>query len=443
MRTNAISSHHKDHSRVSNLAGRKTVVVGAGDSGRAAAELLRVLGAEVRLTERDASRVDAELTRFARERGIDLIVGEHASSHFVEADLVVPSPGVPAAAIRPLLSPEGDTELIGELELAWRCVTEPVLAVTGTSGKTTTVTAAARMLEQAGLKVFLGGNIGTPLSRYILDRERQGKADVLVLEVSSFQLQTCTSFKPRVAVILNISPNHLDYHQDMEEYREAKLNLLAFQDEDDLALLPVELAFSLKGRNVTRAQKQYIESWPRFPESPLLGAHNHANLEAAYQACRFFGVTEDEAREAMKRFTGLPHRLEPVGEVGGVLFVNDSKATTVTALCAALLSFHQPVRLLAGGKYKGGDLAKLLPLIQEQVVAVGLFGGSREVFEAAWEGAAPLFWEPTLEKAAKRLFAEARPGDVILLSPATSSFDQYENYKARGDDFRRIAGELA
>jgi UDP-N-acetylmuramoylalanine--D-glutamate ligase len=442
MDTNTMSSQ-KEHSCVLTLVGRKAVVVGAGDSGRAAAELLRFLGAEVRLTESNASRVDAELKLFARDKGIELVVGEHAPSQFVEADLVVPSPGVPVSKIRPLLNPEVDTEIIGELELAWRCVTEPVLAVTGTSGKTTTVTAAARMLEQAGKKVFLGGNIGTPLSRYVLDRVQTGRADVLVLEASSFQLQTCTTFKPKVAVILNITPNHLDYHEDMEEYREAKLNLLAFQDADDLALLPVELAFSLRGRNVTRAQKQYIESWPRFSESPLLGSHNHANLEAAYQACRFFGVTEEQAREAMKEFTGLPHRLEPVGEARGVLFVNDSKATTVSALCAALLSFTQPVRLLAGGKYKGGDLAKLLPVIQEQVVSVGLFGGSREVFETAWEGAAPLFWEPTLEQAVKRLFAEAQPGDVILLSPATSSFDQYENYKVRGDDFRRIAGALA
>ena len=198
----------------------------------------------------------------------------------------------------------------------------------------------------------------------------------------------------------------------------------------------------LSTRAFTRARTVYFQARGRFAAPALPGAHNQANMEAALALCAHFGVTERTAREAMAVFTPAGHRLERVGEKGGVLFIDDSKATTVEALRAAIQSCDRPVRLLAGGVFKGGDLEGLVPLLRERVRSVGLFGASREIFEAAWAGSVALFWEPKLEGAVRRLYGQAGPGETILLSPATASFDLYSGYKARGDDFQRIFREL-
>ena len=295
------------------------------------------------------------------------------------------------------------------------------------------------MLQAQGYTVFLGGNIGTPLSEYVLSGR---KADVLVLEISSFQLQACSTFCPRAGVLLNITPNHLDYHKDMAEYTEAKFRLFRCQDEGDLAVLGADLQELARGFNL-RARQVWVRESERFPQSGLLGAHNKFNEEAAWQACRFFGVSEANAARAVASFKPLPHRLELVRERGGVLYVNDSKCTTVSSLKVALQAFDRPLRLLCGGKFKGGDLAALGGLVRERVREVALFGASREHFEKAWRDLAPLRWHPTLEEAVRALAASAKEGDVVLLAPATSSFDLYDNYMARGDDFKRIVSELA
>ena len=345
--------------------------------------------------------------------------------------------------LRPLLTPGEEPEIMAETELAWRQLEgEPVLAVTGTSGKTTTISMCAAMLEAQGLNVFLGGNIGTPLSEYVLARaEGRPRADVLALELSSFQIETCTTLRPRVAVLLNISANHLDYHKDMKEYIEAKMRLFRCQDASCLAVFGPGLR-GLPERMKVSARTGYFDpDSGRFPDMQLIGPHNHANAEAAWQACREFGVTQENARRAMQRFKPLPHRLERIAEKDGVLYVNDSKCTTVEALKVALASFERPVLLLAGGRFKGGDLAGLAPLLKRHVKAAGLYGASREVFENAWKDILPTSWDETLRLALARLRGMARPGDVVLLAPATSSYDQYENYRERGDDFRRAVLE--
>jgi len=421
------------------LDGRNAAVVGAGSSGRAAAMLLCALGAAVRVLERDATRLSPEFRAFAESRGVEIVFGEHKPEHFEALDLVVMSPGVPVVKIKPFLSSSNAPEVVAELELASRYIAAPVLAITGTNGKTTTATLMARMLEQSGKKVFLGGNIGTPLAEFVLN---DMDADVLVLEVSSFQLQTCNSFAPKVAVLLNFSANHLDYHADMDEYLHAKLNLFSRQKLTDLAIFPEELRELVAKYRPTAARLHFFASQGRFTPGKLVGAHNQTNMEAAYQACAEFGVTEAQAQAAVDAFAPLAHRLTPVAEKHQVLYVDDSKATTIEAMAAALASFDRPIRLLAGGIYKGGNLESVLPLLQRKVRSVGLFGGSREVFEAAWEGKVDLFWTDTLEEAVRRHAAQAAPGDVVLLAPATSSFDQYADYKARGDDFARIVGEL-
>ena len=295
------------------------------------------------------------------------------------------------------------------------------------------------MLEAQGLTVFTGGNIGTPLSEYVLERRAgtRPEADVLVLELSSFQLQTCQSLRPRVGVLLNIAENHLDYHRDMAEYIEAKMRLFRCQTPADLAVVAPSLT-GLPERFHIRSRLVYYDADAgRFPDMPLHGAHNQANAEAAWLAAREFGTDLDAARRAVAVFRPLPHRLETVAEIDGVMYVNDSKCTTLEALKVALAAFDRPVLLLAGGTYKGGDAAALGDLVRRHVKAVGLFGASRDKFEPAWKDLTPVTWDPTLREALARLRGLARPGDVVLLAPATSSYDQYANYKERGEDFRR------
>ena len=421
--------------------GETVVVIGAGRSGLAAARLLNREGARVRLLDSNAQAFSGreDLASELGQLGIVVELGPHSAAQFENAAFVVPSPGMPVARLDGLVDVE-HTEILAEMELAWRYLdNEPVLAITGTSGKTTTASLAAAMLHEQGYSVFLGGNIGTPLSEYILSGRR---ADVLVLEISSFQLQTCTTFCPRVGILLNITPNHLDYHKDMEEYTEAKFRLFRCQDEGDLAVLGESLK-DQAARHKLKARQVYVTATERFAGSSLMGLHNRINEEAAWQACRFFGVSEENAARAVARFAPLPHRLERVRELNGVLYVNDSKCTTVSSMKVALEAFDRPVRLLCGGKFKGGDLAGLADLIKVRVAEIALFGASREYFEKAWQGIVPMTWHATLEPAIKHLAAAAQAGDVVLMAPATSSFDLYANYEERGKDFKRIVGRLA
>ena len=214
------------------------------------------------------------------------------------------------------------------------------------------------------------------------------------------------------------------------------------QDEGDLAVLGEDLQ-ALADAHRLKARKVFVKATDRFPASCLMGAHNRINEEAAWQACRLFGVTEASATRAVERFQPLPHRLERVRELGGVLYVNDSKCTTVSALQVALEAFDRPVRLLCGGKFKGGDLAGLADLLRANVQEVVLFGASREHFEKAWQGIVPISWHETMEPAVRFASANARSGDVVLLAPATSSYDLYKNYEQRGEDFKQIVGKLS
>ena len=415
------------------LRGHTAVVLGAGTSGVAAARLLVRLGASVRLLERN----EAVAAAVPADQGFTVIGGEHKAEHFQGADLVVMSPGIPRAKVASLL-PAG-AQVVSELELASWFVSEPIIAVTGTNGKTTTTTLIGRILENSGRRVFTGGNIGTPLSDYVLGQER---AEILVLEVSSFQLQNSPSFHPNVGVLLNFSANHLDYHETMEEYLQAKLSMFAHMDARDLAVVPLSMKDELEGRNFTRANRVYFVASRRFECPGLPGEHNRENMEAAFLACRHFGLSEDEVRSGIEGFSSLPHRLEAVAEHRDIFFVDDSKSTTVDSMIAALKSQERPVRLLAGGVFKGGDLGAVLPHIRERVRGIYLFGRSREIFEEAWAGCGKeIHWDPTLEEALFRAASEARGGECVLLSPATASFDLFDNYKERGKAFQRAVRE--
>lgn len=419
------------------LAGKQGVVVGTGKSGLAAARLLDVLGAKVRVVDRNENVTPDVLGIL--EGKAELITGPHQKDHFEDADIIVLSPGVPVKKMADVLVGIPERKIVAELEFASWFIEAPILAITGTNGKTTTTTLISEILEHAGKRAFTGGNIGTPLCEYLLEME---PAEVIVLEVSSFQLQNCRLFKPHVGVFLNFAANHLDYHEDMEEYLDAKLNLFARMTADDTALLHESLRDTIGIRRFTEGQVEWFGPTGRFDAPNLPGEHNRSNVEAAWQAVSRFGVTEQQAAEAIRNFSPLSHRIEPVAEVDGVLYVDDSKATTLDAVIAAVKSVERPTRLLMGGVWKGGDVDGFARAVKDDVIHVGLFGGSREVFEEVLTRYFPVTWDETLEGAVRRQAGEARQGEAVLLSPATSSFDQYNSYSERGDDFKRVVGDL-
>jgi UDP-N-acetylmuramoylalanine--D-glutamate ligase len=425
------------------LKNHQAVVVGAGVSGLAACRFLLSLGARVRLVDAKTDLPQDTLLKVHPDpaaAGLSLEAGPHEPRQFKDADLIVLSPGVPVKKLAHVLVGVDPDRVVAEMEFASWFLQEPVIAITGTNGKTTTTTLVGHILRHAGLSTFVGGNIGTPLCDYLMGDEQ---ADVLVIEISSFQLQNCRSFKPRVAALLNFSANHLDYHADMEEYLSAKLQLFARQDAACTAVAPAALKDMLEARGFTRARREYFRADTDFACPGLPGEHNRENIAAAWRMVRPFGVTEAQARAAIADFNALPHRIEPVAEASHVLFVDDSKATTLDSVQAAVKSFDRPVRLLMGGVFKGGDVADILPALKEHVIAVGLFGAAREVFEPALAPYFPVSWDQTLEAAIRRQFAMAEAGDVILLSPATASFDAYSSYAERGRDFARVAQALA
>ena len=443
----------------------KVSVVGAGRSGRGVTKLLHALGFSVTLHEKDLSKAPQDFQEFLQVNAIPCIQGEHKKGDFHLCDVLIPSPGVAISSLIPLLSEENPPLIMAETEFAWLyCKEIPVLAITGTSGKTTTTSICSAMLEAQGLHVFTGGNIGTPLSEYALAHilaekdletspapmtsEAQNahkKADILVLELSSFQLQTCNILRPHIGMCLNITENHLDYHADMQEYIDAKMNLFAHQTENDFAIFGETLKDFPK-KYALKAKTLFFDSTAkRFPDTKLMGQHNQNNAEAAWQACQILGVSEENAKIAMKNFSPMINRLEYVAEINGVRYINDSKCTTVDALKVAISAFadsHKPVCLMAGGKFKGGDLASLIPLMKNSVKHIALYGANKDVFMEAFAQDFTVTWDETLQKAIERLQSIATKNDIVLLAPATSSFDQYLNYEERGTDFRNIVRAL-
>ncbi len=415
----------------------RVAVVGAARSGIAATKLLKALGAKVRVIDRSLSHIPRDFVVWSKKAGCNLVIGKHCLDQFDGIDVVIPSPGVCISNIQPFFS--GSVSVFSETELAWYQLTsEKVIAITGTSGKTTTASLCGSMFNEQGISCFVGGNIGVPLSEYVLG---DTKVEIVVLELSSFQLQTCIDFRPEVAVLLNISPNHLDYHSHIEEYISAKMQICKKQHSTDYIVIKENLDKLLTEHGI-KSKKLLYQDTGMFLTTQLVGSHNRENAEAAWTACKEFGVSVNAAKRAVEKFHPLGHRLEPVKDLHGVSYINDSKCSTVEALLAALSSFEQPILLLAGGIFKGGDLVSLRPSILKKVRAVGLFGDSREVFEDAWSDLVLMHWEKTLEEAVKFIFRIACPGDVVLLAPATSSFDQYLNYKERGNDFKRIVHEV-
>lgn len=414
------------------LKNHRVVVVGAGKSGLSAAALARALGARVRVLEKNES-IDKKSLSVTRLSNVDFIIGEHKKEHFSDADMVVISPGIPVQRVKNMVL--NKAKIISELELASWFTHEPIIAVTGTNGKTTTTMLIDHALKKMGNKVFSGGNLGVPLSDYVMGQER---SDILVLEVSSFQLEGCSGFHPNVGIFLNFSANHLDHHKDNEEYFKAKTMLFARQTENDLAVIALELKQEMENLKILKCKRVYFASSKKFSCPGLTGEHNQANMEAAFLACKYFGMDENLFSSALIDFVPPAHRQEVFLKYQGRIFVNDSKATTAGATSAALKAFDGPIRLFAGGVYKGGDFSGLLPIIRDKVAKVYLFGAGRDVFEKAWKNETEFEYFQNLEKAVEKAIPESAPGDTLLLSPGTSSFDLFSDYQERGNLFKAL-----
>lgn len=438
-----------------SVSGRRVVVVGAARSGIAAAELLVRRGARVTLTE---TRPTFEQAERLQTLGVALEVGGHRSSTLQAADLIVTSPGVPLE--QPLFDAARATgiETIGELELAWRWLRGSVIAVTGTKGKSTTTTLVGRMLAAAGRDVLVGGNIGVPLSAQV---EESTPQTVHVVEVSSFQLETTTTFRPWIALWLNFAADHLDRHPSIEAYAEAKARIFANQTSDDWAVVnaddPVvmEQARRTRARRVSfspagsvdqgfAAEREWIVkrsaagSERLIPVSAveLTGRHMLHNVIAAAAVADVAGVEPPAMVNALQGFRGLEHVMEPVATVRGVRFVNDSKATNVEAARRSIESFDGPVVAIIGGQFKGGDLRELRePLVARRGSVVAI-GDAAPLVHAALDGVVPVDDAGSMPDAVRRAYALTRGSGIVVLAPACASFDWFRDYAERGRVFK-------
>jgi UDP-N-acetylmuramoylalanine--D-glutamate ligase len=449
-----------------DIKGKKILVVGLGKSGLAAALFLRRRGAHVTVSDvRSAEALAKEIPALIEE-GIMVETGGHGLLTFRRQDLIVVSPGVPLDTPELAQVKSFGLPVIGELELAARFLRGKTLAVTGSNGKTTTTTLLGEILAASGLPTLVGGNIGVPVVALI---DASNDESWSVLEVSSFQLETTDEFHPAIAVILNITPDHLDRHGSFENYCAAKERIFAAQAADDCLVLnadntPCEVAaaraaarvfwFSIE-HPVSRGAwlEQGAVVYRPAPDAatefimplsgiPLKGAHNIENVLAAAVAARLAGVKAETIRRAIENFQAVEHRLEYVATRNGVEFYNDSKATNVDATAKAIAAFSGGIHLILGGKDKGSPYTVLAPLVRERVSAVYTIGAAAAKIESQLRDVVSIHSCGTLDKAIAAAASAARPGEVVVLAPACSSYDQFENYEQRGRVFKELVGAL-
>ncbi len=444
------------------LKGKRVLVVGLGKSGMAAALFLKERGARVTVSDTRSAQELATQVPGLLDAGIMVESGGHGLLTFRRQDLIVVSPGVPLETPEVAQAVAMGLPVIGELELAARYLAGKVVAITGSNGKTTTTTLVGEIFATAGLKTLVGGNIGLP----VIELVGASTAETWdVLEVSSFQLETVDTFRPRIAMVLNITPDHLDRHKTFERYAGAKARITGRQTGEDFLVLNAEdkaaqriagktaaqvYWFSgarqikqgafVKGESVFWIGKEGAKAEAVLPvaEIGLKGAHNVENVLAAVCAGKLAGIASDSIRETVRGFKAVEHRLELVRTVGGVAFYNDSKATNVDATMKAVAAFAGGVRLILGGKDKDSDYTVLAELLRERVRVVYTIGSAAEKIERELAGVVKMVSAGTLAAAVAQAAGEAEAGEVVLLAPACSSFDQFENYEQRGRVFREL-----
>jgi len=448
-----------------DLSGLRVLVVGLGRSGRAAVRLARDHGARVTVADRRSEEELGRAALDAREAGAEIVAGGHPASLVADADLIVVSPGVPRDV--PLLEAAREIALPvwSEVELAARFCRGRIVAITGSNGKSTVTSMVGAILRAAGFAGGTGGNLDVPFCDLLAEDAEDA---VHALELSSFQLESVECLRPHVAAILNLSEDHLDRHPSYSDYARAKARVLELQDVEDAAVLnaddaeserflpfvhgrphhfstrsePARGAFLRRGRLVVRTDDGESTLLPAS-RLALRGEHNLANALAAALCCRLIGCPADAIDGALADFRPLPHRLEHVATIGDIEFFNDSKATNPVSTARALESFPAgSVQLICGGQDKGTDWAPVRELLPLRARRVLLVGQSTENLRAELSGTVPLFDCETVERAVREGFRGALPGDVVLLAPGCASFDQYRDFQARGEDFRRVVDEL-
>ncbi len=443
-----------------DLNAKKITVAGAGITGMAVARFLAGRGARVTLSDSSpTNRISSEARQLA-QHGVALELGGHQTATFTRADLVVISPGVPHT-IEPVRAARNDqVPVIGEIELAARFIKTPIIAVTGTNGKTTTTELIGRMLRVATIKAFVGGNIGRPL---IEQAETPEAVDWIVAEISSFQLDTIDTFRPQVAVLLNITDDHLDRYDDLAAYTASKARVFENQTDTDIAILNGHDALVRQAARQAGCRKRWFNAGPGQPGARVLadkiavhqpgtpdsafdltrtrltGTHNHENAAAACLAALAAGAAPGAIQKALDNFEPLPHRVEYVATIDEVAFYNDSKATNVGAVRRAVASFDAPVILIMGGRDKEGRFAALTDVVQARVKRIIVLGEAQDAILDALQDACNGNTERAgdLPDAVARARMAAAPGDVVLLSPACASFDMFNSYGHRGDVFRQ------
>jgi len=434
-------------------SGKKAVVLGLGHSGEAASVLLHEEGADVTICESGDNESLREKAARLEAQGIKVLLGAAADTDPISYDVCVLSPGIDPVV--PLVQNvlKKRTPIIGELELAFEECVCPVIAITGTNGKTTTTELTTAMLQGYGLRAMSSGNIGLPFATAV---RQSHELDVMVLEVSSFQLETIKAFRPQVAAWLNLSPNHLDRYRDVEEYRNAKLRIFENQTAEDYAVinareeLPESPArkitfsaytdqadFTLQGTVIYfRGQPVLDQATTKLP-----GVHNAENLMAALGMGYALGLDFERMAAAVTEYTAPAHRCEFVRELDGVRWINDSKATNLDSVEKAVLSQNGPLILIAGGKDKGFEFDPIAPLIRERVRIAVLIGQMKERIAHSWSGVDCRIAE-SLEEAVTLAHSVAKPGETVLFSPGTSSFDMFRNYGERGNRFKETVNSL-
>jgi UDP-N-acetylmuramoylalanine--D-glutamate ligase len=444
-----------------SVRGKRVTVIGAARSGVAAAELLARRGASVTLSE---MRPHLDEEDRLRQAGVELELGGHVPATLLRADLIVTSPGVPYRHPLVEAARHAGVPVMGELELASRWLRGRIVAITGTKGKSTTTTLTGRMLEAGGHRVLVGGNIGHALSTQVDDSTED---TIHVIETSSFQLEATETFHPWIAVLLNFSPDHLDRHETVGEYAAAKTRLFAQQTDNDWAVLNADdpatlemaqrararrLLFSMQAKLTdgivldgdTIVRRAGFEREPLIPVSSirLIGPHLVADVLAAAAVAWLAGVGAAAMTRAVEGFSGLEHALEPVAEVGGVRFVNDSKATNIEAARRAIESFDTGVVVILGGKFKGGDFHDLLEPLESRHATVVAIGESRPLIAQALGGRVALHEAADMSSAVRTAFASAAPGGSVVLAPACASFDMFRDYAQRGHVFKQEVRRL-
>ncbi|HAW49650.1 TPA: UDP-N-acetylmuramoyl-L-alanine--D-glutamate ligase [bacterium] len=446
-----------------NLKDKNVVVLGLGKSGLSSCQLLSLLGANVIvLDEKNRDELRGEINRLPE--GIIVHYGEKIKE-IPPCSLVVASPGFPLEHPWMKDAHNKGIPLIGEIELGWQFLShQPVIAITGTNGKSTTVTLIGEILKNGGKNPVVCGNIDIPLTSVIPSIK---KDNIIVLEVSSFQLETIVEFRADISIFLNFAPNHLDRYLAIEDYIKAKAKIFENQTEDDIMLInadfPVVLnisrrskakvfLFSVKERlkeglfirngMITARFSEKEETIMDISEIKLPGLHNLENILASVLVSLLLRVDIEAIKNTIRNFSGLPHRIQPIATISNIMFVDDSKATNVSSCIAAIMSFDRPIILLAGGKDKREDYTRLVPYLKERVKKLVLFGESADIISGMTSGAVETHKVSGIEEAVNLAYALAEEDDIVLLSPCCSSFDQFKDYKERGEFFVKCVYNL-